>query len=304
MPNSEIMKVYTEILETELVEATGCTEPIALALAGAKARQVLGAMPDRVDAFCSGNIIKNVKGVVVPNSGGVKGIDTAVLLGMVGGDPDASLQVISRVLDEEHCILDFGQGMYHELNMATGEISNEYTAFSNFINNLTIGRDREEGYYLSDVAGNRLSDYYDDYQYAACVPIFFDKDGNGFALNSQGQIVKELGNRNNFLFEDYDDYILIVTDGEGILYDKDLNEISTSKVFTNNYRYKLSISPATPFLDTGDSIINGLTGEVVIEKTKNIRELIVAKDHVVAEGDSKDYTERKYFHDECRKKCL
>ena len=101
MPNSEIMKVYKEILETELVEATGCTEPIALALCGAKARQVLGVMPDRVDVYCSGNIIKNVKGVVVPNSGGVKGMDTAVLLGMVAGDPEANLQVISKVDDEQ-----------------------------------------------------------------------------------------------------------------------------------------------------------------------------------------------------------
>ena len=101
MPNSEIMSVYKEILETELVEATGCTEPIALALCGAKARQVLGVMPDKVDVYCSGNIIKNVKGVVVPNSGGLKGIDTAVLLGMVGGDPEASLQVISKADDED-----------------------------------------------------------------------------------------------------------------------------------------------------------------------------------------------------------
>ena len=101
MLNSEIMNVYTEILKTELVEATGCTEPIALALAGAKARQALGEMPDKIDVYCSGNIIKNVKGVVVPNSGGVKGIDTAVLLGMVGGDPEANLQVISKVDDED-----------------------------------------------------------------------------------------------------------------------------------------------------------------------------------------------------------
>ena len=105
MLNSEVMNTYKEILETELVEATGCTEPIALALAGAKAREVLGEMPDVVDVYCSGNIIKNVKGVVVPNSGGVKGIDTAVLLGMVGGDPNANLQVISKVNDEDRELL-------------------------------------------------------------------------------------------------------------------------------------------------------------------------------------------------------
>jgi L-cysteine desulfidase len=101
MMNSEISKVYGQILKEELQEATGCTEPIALALAGAKVKAVLGDLPERVEVYCSGNIIKNVKAVVVPNSGGIKGIDTAVVLGMCAGDPDAGLQVISRVSDEE-----------------------------------------------------------------------------------------------------------------------------------------------------------------------------------------------------------
>lgn len=94
------VKAYTEILEYELQEATGCTEPIALALAGAKCRKVLGCLPEKVEVFCSGNIIKNVKAVVVPNSGGLRGIDVAVLLGMIGGDSDRSLQVISDITDE------------------------------------------------------------------------------------------------------------------------------------------------------------------------------------------------------------
>ena len=100
MMNSEISKVYGQILKEELQEATGCTEPIALARAGAKVKAVLGDLPERVEVYCSGNIIKNVKAVVVPNSGGIKGIDTAVVLGMCAGDPDAGLQVISRVSDE------------------------------------------------------------------------------------------------------------------------------------------------------------------------------------------------------------
>ena len=99
MISSEIKEAYTRILENELKEATGCTEPISLALAGAKTREVLGEIPDRVDVYCSGNIIKNVKAVVVPNSGGLKGIDTAVILGMSAGDPNADLQVISKVSD-------------------------------------------------------------------------------------------------------------------------------------------------------------------------------------------------------------
>ncbi len=105
MVSCEKAKVYAEILKSELAEATGCTEPIALALAGAKAREVLGCMPDKVDVYCSGNIIKNVSAVVVPNSGGIKGIDTAVLLGMIAGRADQQLQVISEVDDEQRKLL-------------------------------------------------------------------------------------------------------------------------------------------------------------------------------------------------------
>ena len=67
----------------------GCTEPIAIAYAAAMTRKLLGEMPIRITVNCSGNIIKNVKGVTVPNSGGQKGIEVAAILGMVGGDPDA-----------------------------------------------------------------------------------------------------------------------------------------------------------------------------------------------------------------------
>ena len=68
--NSEIYQTYVEILERELVSAMGCTEPIAIAYCAAKARSVLGEIPDKVTIFASGNIIKNVKSVVVPNTEG------------------------------------------------------------------------------------------------------------------------------------------------------------------------------------------------------------------------------------------
>ena len=77
--------------------ALGCTEPIAIAYAGAKARQLLGVMPEHCRVRCSGNIIKNVKGVIVPNSGGMRGIDVAATLGIVGGDPDRELAVLETV---------------------------------------------------------------------------------------------------------------------------------------------------------------------------------------------------------------
>ena len=88
---------YVKILRAELIPAMGCTEPIAIAYAAAKARQVLGAMPERMVARCSGNIIKNVKGVNVPNAGGQKGVQVAAILGALAGDPDLELQVISQV---------------------------------------------------------------------------------------------------------------------------------------------------------------------------------------------------------------
>ena len=92
---------YVAILKSELIPAMGCTEPIAVALAGAKVRQVLGGVPDRMDVYCSGNIIKNVKGVVVPNSGGQRGIDVAAVLGAVGGDADMGLEVVEGVTEAQ-----------------------------------------------------------------------------------------------------------------------------------------------------------------------------------------------------------
>lgn len=95
--NPEIYNSYVRILKEELVPALGCTEPIAIALASAKARQVLGEEPKTIVALCSGNIIKNAKGVVVPTTGNMKGIDTSAVLGALAGDPDLDLEVLSKV---------------------------------------------------------------------------------------------------------------------------------------------------------------------------------------------------------------
>ena len=95
--DSALYANYLNILKQELVPALGCTEPIAIAYAAAKARQVLGEFPEHVEMHLSGNIIKNVKGVTVPNSGGLKGIDVAAVLGIVGGNADRALEVLSEV---------------------------------------------------------------------------------------------------------------------------------------------------------------------------------------------------------------
>ena len=92
---------YVEILKEELIPAMGCTEPIAIALAAAKARDALGRIPERCQAEVSGNIIKNVKAVTVPNTGGLKGIEASVAAGAVAGRADLELEVLSQVTPQE-----------------------------------------------------------------------------------------------------------------------------------------------------------------------------------------------------------
>ena len=142
-----VYQTYVKILECELVCAMGCTEPIALAYCAAKARSVLGILPDRIRVEASGNIIKNVKSVVVPNTGGRRGIATAASIGILGGDEDALLQVISNVTPEvieklgdymeqtkteissleSDCLLDMIVTVYHGDSYAKVRIANEHT---------------------------------------------------------------------------------------------------------------------------------------------------------------------------------
>lgn len=92
---------YVQTLKEELVPAMGCTEPIALAYGAARAREVLGEMPDRVVVGASGSIIKNVKSVIVPNTDHLKGIPAAAAAGIVAGDADKELEVIASVSSEQ-----------------------------------------------------------------------------------------------------------------------------------------------------------------------------------------------------------
>lgn len=94
-------QTYIDILKEELIPAMGCTEPIALAYAAAKARKVLGTLPDRVLLQVSGSIIKNVKSVIVPNTGHLKGMPAAAAAGIIAGDSDRELEVISQVPEEK-----------------------------------------------------------------------------------------------------------------------------------------------------------------------------------------------------------
>ena len=96
-----VYEEYLAILKEELVPALGCTEPIAIAYGAAKAREILGQMPEEIVVRCSGNIIKNVKAVIVPTTGDMKGIETSAILGAVGGNAEKKLEVLVDVTDED-----------------------------------------------------------------------------------------------------------------------------------------------------------------------------------------------------------
>lgn len=113
---------HVAILNEELVSALGCTEPIAVAYATALARAALGEIPGHLSVSCSGNIIKNVKSVTVPNSGGMRGIEAAATLGALGGDEARALEVLEsitdkhreaarRLVDNAYCSVDLAEGV-------------------------------------------------------------------------------------------------------------------------------------------------------------------------------------------------
>ena len=98
---NEKYQYYCKVLEDELVPAMGCTEPIAIAYAAAKAKQVLGVFPEECSIAVSGNIIKNAKSVVVPHTGSMRGIEAAVIAGLVSENSDAELEVLSSLNESD-----------------------------------------------------------------------------------------------------------------------------------------------------------------------------------------------------------
>ena len=99
--DQKIYDAYVRLLKQELVPAMGCTEPIAVAFASAVAARELGVRPETVDICVSANIIKNVKGVIVPNTGGLQGLEAAAAAGIIAGEPESKLLVISKVSGEQ-----------------------------------------------------------------------------------------------------------------------------------------------------------------------------------------------------------
>lgn len=101
MITKELYDTYVQILKDELLPAMGCTEPISIAYAAAEAKKTLGGMPDKVEIEVSRNIIKNVKSVVVPHTGGMRGIQAAAAAGIIGGNAEKELEVLAAVTEEQ-----------------------------------------------------------------------------------------------------------------------------------------------------------------------------------------------------------
>ena len=146
---------YLQVLREELIPALGCTEPIAIAYGAAKARAVLGVFPEKIMAVCSGNVIKNVKGVIVPTTGNMKGIETSAILGALAGNADKKLEVLSEVtsqdiektkglLGEKICEVALAEGvenLYIKITVSSGQdwasvtISDGHTNITEMVKN-------------------------------------------------------------------------------------------------------------------------------------------------------------------------
>lgn len=158
MLDEKIKRDFIGILEEELIPAMGCTEPIALAYASAKAREVLGSVPEKITAKCSGNIIKNVRCVRIPNSGGMTGIETACSLGALCGDVSREMEVLEAVTKEglakamefiknEKCTVEYLEShipLHFIITLKNGEDSAEVEVRHDHTNIVRITRNGED----------------------------------------------------------------------------------------------------------------------------------------------------------------
>ncbi len=160
-----LYKNYIDILHEELLPAMGCTEPISLAYASALARKTLGALPTSVTVSVSGNILKNVKSVVVPSSGGLRGVSAAAAAGIVAGNPDKKLQVLSLVTSEQEkaiakflentpftvtqsdsgCIFDITVSVFRDNESASVRIEGHHTNVVSIIKNGEVLHESKTG---------------------------------------------------------------------------------------------------------------------------------------------------------------
>ena len=135
---------YTQVLKDQLIPATGCTEPIALAYGAAMAYRTLGAEPERITAAVSGSIIKNVKSVVVPKTGGMKGIETAIAAGVLSGAPENTGALAKEFLEKcpvTVCLADSDRIFDIQITMYAGKHSAFVRIVDTHTNVVSVRRD-------------------------------------------------------------------------------------------------------------------------------------------------------------------
>jgi L-cysteine desulfidase len=199
---------FFSILEEELVPAVGCTEPIAIAYAAAKATEALGTLPSRLNIHCSGNIIKNAKSVIVPNTGGLKGIEASALAGVVGGNPNLGMEVLSQMdetlapkvrelLDAGLCFVDMldSDKALHIIieaslfaDTVTVEIQDSHTNVVRIVKNgqVVIEKAKSEKGYMAALTDRSILNVDDIYIFAETVDLRMVSDliGQQVALNT------------------------------------------------------------------------------------------------------------------------
>lgn len=186
-------KLYLKILEEELVTAMGCTEPIAIAFAAARAKEVLGEIPTRVVAKCSGNMIKNAMCVTVPNTGGLIGIKASTIIGIFAGNADKELEVISSVskdaiektkelMETDYCTIEHFDTdvqlhiqieVYSENNSAMAEIKYVHNNISKIVKNgqVLFSADESPEKYLGVFVDRSILNVKDIYDFANTVKL-------------------------------------------------------------------------------------------------------------------------------------
>ncbi|SHH97005.1 L-cysteine desulfidase [Sporobacter termitidis DSM 10068] len=165
--DQEIYRAYLDILKEELIPAMGCTEPVAVACAAAKGRELLGLLPERCEISVSGNILKNAKSVIVPNTGGLKGLEAAVAAGVAAGDPAASLEVLSAVSKERFqeigdymerheirvLLAETGENFHIDLRLSAAGHSARVVVSRRHTNIILLEKDGEPVFQAEDEAG-------------------------------------------------------------------------------------------------------------------------------------------------------
>lgn len=216
--NKNIYQTYIQILKEELVPAMGCTEPIALSYCASKARDVLNSLPEKCLVEVSGNIIKNVKSVIVPNTNGLKGIEAAVAAGIVAGNTNKLLEVIADVKEdqiveinnflkkdciivkplESDYILDIKITLFAKNNYACVRIVDSHTNIISIEKNHEVLFSKENKKYDNQIVTNRdVLNVADIYEFANNVKIEDIKATIKRQIDYNSKIAKE-GLNNNY----------------------------------------------------------------------------------------------------------